>query len=81
MAGKYAPLSRYLVKQKVDGVTLAFSDIEKIIDAKLPRSAFIRNEWWDNGKVEGRHSYGWLGAGFISTNLNLKIQEVTFTKK
>ena len=47
---KYAPLQTYLKKLPASKqcVTLSFVEIEKIIGAKLPKSAFTYREWWAN---------------------------------
>lgn len=66
---KYRPLENYLRTVSGDSITLLFSDIERIIDAKLPRSAYTYPAWWSNGG----HNYAgaWLNAGF-------KVEEVRF---
>ena len=46
--GKYDPLFRYLNANKNAQVTLSYSEIENILFAKLPDSAYKYKEWWDN---------------------------------
>ena len=77
MAGKYAPLEQYLrdLPAKQGEVTLGFEQIERILDAKLPSSAYEYRQWWENEK-EGNHvnRRAWANAGW-------KIDEVNFNEK
>ena len=68
MAGKYAPLEQYLRNlpaHQREG-TLSFEQIERIINAKLPPSAYQYQAWWANEK-EGNHvnARAWANAGWI----------------
>ena len=77
MTGKYTPLEDYLrglpVSQRE--VVLSFEQIERIINAKLPASAYGYQQWWDNEK-EGNHVNGraWANAGW-------KVESVDFHRK
>lgn len=77
MAGKYAPLEKYL-RDLPDGhkeVTLGFEQIERIINAKLPASAYGYRQWWENEK-EGNHvnARAWINAGW-------EVESVDFDRK
>ena len=52
MASKYERLETYLHnKQKsVENVSLSFKQIDQILGAPLPRSAYTYREWWSNQK-------------------------------
>ena len=77
MAGKYTPLENYLrnlpLTQKE--VTLSFEQIEKILNSKLPSSAYEDRRWWDHEK-EGNHvnKRSWSNAGW-------KIERLDVNKK
>jgi hypothetical protein len=77
MAGKYTPLEQYLRDLPPDQteVTLSFEQIERIISAKLPPSAYEYQQWWDREK-EGNHvnARAWASAGW-------KVQSVDFNRK
>jgi hypothetical protein len=77
MAGKYAPLEQYLreIPANQREVTLVFEQIEGILDARLPASAYGYRQWWENEK-EGNHvnARAWANAGW-------KIDEVNFNEK
>lgn len=44
---KYNPLKDHLKTQKINSLTLTFSEIEEIIKGKLPSSEFDSLKWWD----------------------------------
>ena len=75
MAGKYSPLEHYLRDLPESQVTLDFEQIERIIDDKLPSSAYEYWAWWANEK-EGNHvnARAWANAGW-------KVESVDFNKK
>ena len=77
MGGKYTPLEHYLrdVPADQNEVALSFAQIEGIIHAKLPASAYEDRRWWDHEK-EGNHvnARAWANAGW-------KIQSVDFNRK
>jgi hypothetical protein len=77
MSDKYAPLEKYLreLPATQKSVTLRFEQIERIIHAKLPASAYGYVQWWENEK-EGNHvnARAWTNAGW-------KIESVDFNRK
>ena len=77
MAGKYSPLEHYLrdLPESQKEVTLGFEKIERILNTKLPSSAYESRAWWDHEK-EGNHvnARAWANAGW-------KIDEVNFHEK
>ena len=77
MAGKYTPLEDYLRGLPVNQreVVLSFEQIERIINAKLPPSAYGYQQWWENEK-EGNHvnARAWANAGW-------KVEGVDFSEK
>lgn len=70
---KYSPLQDYLreLPTSEKEVTLRFAEIEKIIGAKLPESAFTYREWWANQKGGSRAPH-WQAAGFIVDTVDMK---------
>ncbi|MBI3538365.1 MAG: hypothetical protein HY070_12520 [Chloroflexi bacterium] len=77
MANKYAPLENYLrdLPENQKEVRFGFRQIERILNDKLPSSAYEYRQWWENEK-EGNHvnARSWLKAGW-------KIDEVNFKDK
>ena len=60
--GKYDPLFRYLDTNKNSQVPLSYAEIENILSAKLPDSAFKYKVWWDNNSHV--QSKSWRAAGY-----------------
>ena len=60
--GKYDSLFRYLNANKNAQVTLSYSEIENILSAKLPNSAYKYKQWWDNNSHI--QSKSWRDAGY-----------------
>ena len=77
MAGKYTPLENYLrdLPERQKEVTLGFEQIERILNDKLPPSAYEYQQWWENEK-EGNHvnARAWANAGW-------KVESVDFKRK
>ena len=77
MAGKYAPLEKYLreLPDSQQEVTLRFAQIEGILKSKLPSSAYEDRRWWESEK-EGNHvnARSWSNAGW-------KVESLDFNKK
>ena len=78
---KYAPLQAYLKELPASkkSVTLRFQEIEKIIKAKLPKSAFEYEEWWANQSY-GSQAPSWFGAGFVRDSVDLDRTLVRFRR-
>lgn len=66
---KYEPLQRHLeaVPGDTSAVTMAFEQIERVIGAPLPVSAWEHREWWSNQKdtADRPQAQAWLAAGFV----------------
>jgi len=77
MAGKYTPLENYLrgLPANKKEVTLSFEQIERILNSKLPASAYEDRRWWDH-ETEGNHvnKRSWANAGW-------RVESVDFKKK
>ena len=75
---KYEPLYTYLKMSKTDVITLSYSELEVIISAKLPASAYKHRPWWANGS--NIQSVSWITADYKVTNVELG-EKVTFEKR
>ena len=77
VADKYSPLEKYLrdLPANQSEVTLSFAQIEGIIHATLPASAYEDRRWWDH-ETEGNHVNlrAWANAGW-------KVESVDFDRK
>ena len=83
MAGKYAPLENYLrgLPESQREVTFDFGQIERILNDKLPFSAYEDRRWWDHAK-EGNHvnPRAWSNAGWKIESLDVNAKWVKFIR-
>jgi hypothetical protein len=77
MANKYTPLENYLrdLPTTQNEVSFPFEQIERIINAKLPPSAYEDQRWWEH-ETEGNHvnTRAWANAGW-------KVERVDVSRK
>ena len=65
---KYQPLADHLAAQSADEVTLSFAQIEAILRATLPATAYLRF-WWTNTSVAHPQVRAWRQAGWEVASL------------
>lgn len=79
MPGKYTPLENYLrgLPERQKEVMLSFEQIERILNDKLPSSAYEDHRWWVSEK-EGNHlkARSWSNAGWKVESLDVNQQWV-----
>lgn len=83
MAGKYTPFEHYLrrLPATTRDVTLTFDQVERIINDKLPPSAFTRSVWWANEKNSSKvECHSWMGAGWKVEHVDLHRKVVRFVR-
>lgn len=78
--GKYVPLQNHLKKLTSSHVTLSFNEMEKILNAPLPKSAYKYQAWWVNNEKAHLHASTWLEAGYVVGNVKFG-EYVEFVKK
>ena len=78
---KYEPLTHHLMAQKISNYNLKFNEIEKIIQDKLPASAYKHRAWWSNNPNNSVMTKAWLDAGWISSDVDLEGQKLVFRRK
>lgn len=65
---KYEPLEEHLLSARAskETVTVSFAEVETIIGARLPKSAYSYREWWSNqSDVSNRpQAKAWISAGY-----------------
>lgn len=83
MAGKYTPLENYLrdLPKSRRAVTLRFEQIERILNSKLPSSAYEDQRWWDH-ETEGDHVSirSWSNAGWKVESLDVNMKWVKLVR-
>jgi hypothetical protein len=80
VASKYEPLTRHLRAQNGDSVKMKFSEIERIIGAKLPPSADRNRAYWSNNAANSVLTRAWLDAGFRSEQVDLVGRRLVFRR-
>ena len=83
VAGKYTPLENHLreLPGTQNEVTLSFEEIERILNGKLPPSAYESRKWWEH-ETEGNHinKRSWSNAGWKIESLDIKEKWVKFVR-
>ena len=77
---KYDSLGVYLKRQAGDRIPMTFAEIEKIIGAKLPRSAREHRPWWGNSAANHVNAKAWLDAGFESEQVDMAGRKLVFRR-
>lgn len=74
---KYFPLENYLNQVSI---TLTYSEMEEILGFELPKTAYRREQWWENNTMNHTQANSWLNAGWKVERVNLGI-DVTFVRQ
>lgn len=77
---KYAPLGDFLRRQHLAEVSMTFSEIERVIGAKLPPRAQHYRAWWSNSATNSVMTRVWLDAGFRSERVDMKGRKLVFRR-
>ncbi len=77
---KYSALGAYLRSQPFQEVPMTFADIEKIVGAKLPKSAFVHRPWWSNNDKNSVMTRVWLDAGFRTARVDMENRKLVFER-
>ena len=77
---KYYPLFTYLKESGQDEVSLTLSQIEALLNASLPRSAWTLRGWWSNRSKGAHQAAAWMAAGYHVTDLDLDAERATFAR-
>jgi len=83
-AGKYTPLENYLrdLPESQSEVTLSFEQIERILNDKLPPSAYAYTAWWSyERKPRQPEKQAMANAGWKPETINLSEKWVRLLRK
>jgi hypothetical protein len=75
---KYEPLPQFLASVGGREHRMSFSEIERILGFKLPKSAYQHEAWWSNNATGHSHAQAWLKFGWRTGTVDLKGRKVTF---
>ena len=76
----YYKLMKYLQEKDQDMLRITFREIEDVLGAKLPPSAYEHRAWWANSQSHSHARHGWIKAGFETSMVDLGAQEVSFVR-
>ncbi len=77
---KYEPLETYLRESGREVISMTFGDIERVICADLPPSAFKHRPWWSNNPSNSSITHSWLNAGYKTENVDMAGKNLVFRK-
>jgi hypothetical protein len=77
---KYHRLTEHLAARKQARVRMRFDEIEAVLGFALPKSARAHRPWWANTGHGHAQAKGWLAAGYRSSDVDLKAEELLFQK-
>jgi len=77
---KYEPLSQFLDTLERPAHRMSFSEIERIVGFRLPKSAYEHQAWWSNNETGHSHARAWLASGWRTEAVDLKRRQVTFER-
>lgn len=80
MLRKYQPLLSHLERRRGRPELLSFEDIEQIIGATLPVSAYKHRSFWANDNQENGHARSWMRAGYRVAYLDREEKVVRFER-
>lgn len=60
---------------------MSFEDIERIVGANLPQSAFNHRAWWSNNPTNSVMTKAWLAAGFRSEEVDMGGRKLVFSRQ
>ena len=78
---KYEPLKHYLEAAGEAEVSVSFEQIEQILGAALPASARKHAAWWSNSPAGHVNARAWLGAGYLSAQVDLAGERLVFVRR
>ncbi len=81
-SGKYDPLCGWLKNRPDDesAIQVKFDDLEKLLGAALPPTAYEHPSWWANVRAGRSQSKAWLDAGWRVADVDFAAHEVTFQR-
>jgi hypothetical protein len=77
---KYQPLEDFLAARNEAEVPMTFQEIERVIGAKLPRSAWKHRPWWSNNESSSIATRSWMRAGFRSADVDMAAHRLVFRR-
>jgi hypothetical protein len=80
MMAKYDSLTGFLKAQTASELAMSFGDVEQVVGAKLPPSAYRHRPWWANEAANHVHAKAWLNAGFQTGQVDMQAKKLVFKR-
>ena len=77
---KYESLPQFLNSIGGTAHRMSFSEIERVLGFKLPKSAYEHEAWWSNNATGHSHAGAWLRSGWRTESVDLGSRKVTFQR-
>ena len=78
---KYQPIGDHLRTLNVNSWRASFVEVERLLGFALPKSARLYPAWWANeGNGQHSHAKSWVKAGWITSDVDLSGNKVTFRR-
>jgi hypothetical protein len=79
--GKYEALHDFLTRERATELPMSFSDVERVLSFRLPRSAREYRAWWANEEA-GSHSHAraWIEAGYQTADVDMAGERLVFRR-
>jgi len=78
---KYDPLTTYLKSQPGSSLPITFREIERLVGAKLPGSAYKYPAWWSNNPSNNVMTTAWLAAGWVTSDVDVPGERLVFRRR
>lgn len=77
---KYSPIESHLRDSGQERVPMTFQQIERVIGAPLPPSAFRDRAMWSNNRANWVMTQYWLAAGYKTESVDMKNGRLVFRR-
>jgi len=77
---KYRALADFFQAQTADELPVSFKEVEDIIGAPLPSSAYRYPAWWANDSSSHVQAQAWLAAGYEAKDVDIAAKKLVFKR-
>ena len=79
-SSRYAPLTTHLRESGRQEIPMMFEGIERVIESKLPPSAWKHRAWWSNNPTNSPMTRAWTAAGYESASVDMAAGKLVFRR-
>ncbi|MFZ4380487.1 MAG: DUF7662 domain-containing protein [Sandarakinorhabdus sp.] len=79
---KYRKLTEFLNQRPTSQWAASFNEVERVLGFDLPDSARRHRPWWANQNgMNHSQTKGWMAAGWMTEDVSLDDERVTFVRR